>query len=165
MGLFDGVIATAFQRDIEGRTVYCPLGAGKRCYLITPEQETSLIRFTRAWYGGFFLVLVPAAYYFQWWVLLLVPLVLGGMYLRSWLVVRDLPPFTGAVVRVSASSVLSQHAQSTGKWILWLILLGSVAMGGYGIWLVARGDRSVATYLGIVVAILGGAASGYQIRR
>jgi hypothetical protein len=165
MGLLDGVIATAFQRDIEGRSVYCPLGVGKRCYLITAEQEESLIRFTRAWYGGFFLILVPAAYYLRWWVLLLVPVLIGGMYLRSWLVVRHLAPFRGTIAPLSASAVLSQHARATGKWILALLLLASITIAGYAVWLVIRGDRSASTFLGLAVGILGALAAAHQLRR
>src|SRR5687767_11158929 len=108
MGLFDGVIATAFQHDIEGRSIFCPWGMRGRCYLLTTEQDADIRRFLRAYYGGFFLVLIPAAYFLGWWVMLLSVVAVGGLYLKFWLATRDLKPFTGAIPPVSADQMLRQ---------------------------------------------------------
>ena len=165
MGLLDGVIATAFQRDAEGRAVFCPWGLRGRCYLLTAEQDASVRRFLRAYYGGFFVALVPGAYFLGWWVLILSAVAVGGLYFKYWLVTRDLQPFTGAVPRVSAGDLLGQHARATGAAALWAVLVAVVGLTTWGVWLVIRGERTVEAYLVIGCLAAVAVAVGVQIGR
>ena len=165
MGLIDGVIATAFQRDAEGRAVFCPWGMRGRCYLLTPEQDAEIRRFLRAYYGGFLVVLVPAAWFLGWWVLLLSVVAIGGLQLKYRAVTRDLPPFAGAIPPVSADEMLRQHARATGKGWLWALFVASVGLAGWSLWLNIAGARTVAA-LFVTVCLVGvSVVVGMQLRR
>jgi hypothetical protein len=165
VGLFDGVIATAFQRDAEGRAVFCPWGMRRRCYLLTAEQDVEIRRFLRAYYGGFFVVLVPGAWFLGWWVLLVSVVAIGGLQLKYWLVTRDLKPFAGAIPPVSAEEMLSQHARATGRGALMALLVVSVGLAGWSLWLNIAGDRTIAA-LFVTVCLVGVSVMvGMQLRR
>jgi hypothetical protein len=165
MSLFDGVIATAFQNDADGRSIFCPWGLRGRCYVLTPAQDAEVRRFLRAYYGGFFLVLIPGAYFLGWWVLLLPVVAVGGLYLKFWLVTRMLRPFIGAIPTVSADQLLRQHARATGRPVLWILFVAALGLAGWGAWLVIAGERTVAAYFVVLCLVAIAVGVGLQIRR
>ena len=163
MGLLNGLVAGTFRRDA-GRVYFVPWGNWGRSYLVPLEREAHLTRFLRAYYAIMFALIPIATYMFQWRALLLLPLLLGAVYLKFWHFTRGLPVADSAPA-VDRGELLRQHARATGKPVLWFSLVASLLFVSVGLWLLLRGERSGTTYFTIAFFGLCAAVNAVQIRK
>lgn len=163
MGVFDGLTATTFRRDT-GHVYFVPWGKWGRSYLVSPEREAHLTKFLRAYCLVTFALLLVATYMFQWRAMLLLPLLLGAIYLKFWHFTRGLA-IADSAPPIDRGELFRQHARATGRPVLWFSLVASLLFVAVGTWLFLAGDRSGTTYSTIVFFGLCAAVNVVQIRK
>jgi uncharacterized membrane protein len=162
MGFLDALTADAYPRDSQGRRVWAPYGARGKAYILPTERAERRAGSLRLWFRLFFVALLVGAIAAGPWGIWLVAVIgiIGG-FVEPSVASRGLEESTERPT-LSRDERVRRSMHAMGRSTMVAICLGGAASAVAGMWLLIRGERSIAVWF---ITTYGGVIAGLYARQ